>query len=432
MKRAIFALAVSAAVLSPKLQAASIDDAVDAITEDMIGWRHHLHQNPELSNREFNTAAMVAEHLRSLGIDEIYTDVAHTGVVGVLHGAKPGATVALRADMDALPVREMTGLPYASTATGEYLGETVPVMHACGHDAHVSMLMAAASVLSGMRDELAGSVAFVFQPAEEGPPPGEDGGARMMLEEGLLEKAGNPSAIFGLHVWPGPAGELSYKSRGAMAAADTIKITVNGRQTHGSSPWRGVDPIVVSAQIINALQTIPSRQLDITVAPSVLTIGKISGGTRNNIIPDEVEMLGTLRNFDTGVRAEMLERIERTVSDVASSFGATASFEVQYSVPVTWNDPALMDRMLPSLKKSSELPLVERAVIMASEDFSYYQEQIPGMFYFLGINPNDVDPETAPSNHSPFFKVNDDALGTGVRSLVNVAVDYLAAEAEGS
>lgn len=403
----------------------TVEDAAAAISDEVIAWRQDLHQHPELSNREFRTAEIVAEHLRKLEFDEVHTGVAHTGVVGLLRGSQPGGTVALRADMDALPVKEMTGLPYASTATGEYLGETVPVMHACGHDAHVAMLMGAASVLAALREEIPGTVAFVFQPAEEGPPPGEQGGAQLMLEEGLIDMADKPSAIFGLHVWPGEAGRLLYRSRGAMAAADMIKITVNGVQTHGSSPWKGVDPIVLSAQLINALQSIPSRQLDVTVAPAVLTIGKISGGMRGNIIPDKVEMLGTLRNFDNGVRDEMLARIDRTVTDVARSFGASATFEIEHSVPVTWNDPDLVDRMLPTLRRSSRLPVTEGPAIMASEDFSYYQEQIPGFFYFLGVNPDGVSAEEAPANHSPYFTVNDAALDTGVRSLANLALDYL-------
>jgi amidohydrolase len=246
-----------------------------------------------------------------------------------------------------------------------------------------------------------------------------------MLEDELLAKAENPSAIFGLHVWPDEPGKLVYKPRGAMAAADMIKITVNGVQTHGSSPWKGVDPIVVSAQLINALQSIPSRQLDVTAAPAVLTIGKISGGTRGNIIPDTVEMRGTLRNFDNGVRDEMIARIERTVTDVAHSFGASASFEIEHSTPVTWNDPELVERMLPSLRRSSELPVNEGVAIMGSEDFSYYQEKIPGFFYFLGVNADGVGPNEAPANHSPYFTVNDAALDTGVRSLANLALDYL-------
>jgi len=425
---------ISIAVLGAATSAVAqtVDEAIAGVTDQVIEWRHHIHQHPELSNREFETAKMVATHLRDLGFDEVYTEVAHTGVVGVLRGAKPGPTVALRADMDALPVKEMTGLPFASTATGEYLGETVPVMHACGHDAHVSMLMGAATVLAAVREDIAGTVAFVFQPAEEGPPPPEDGGARMMLAEDLLAKAHDPEAIFGLHVMPGPAGELSYKSRGTMAAADMIKITVNGVQTHGSSPWLGVDPIVVSAQLINALQSIPSRQLDVTVAPSVLTIGKINGGLRGNIIPDKVEMQGTLRNFDDGVRDQMLQRIERTVHDVAHSFGATATFEIEHSVPVTWNDPELLNRMLPSLTRSSPLPVKESRAIMAAEDFSYYQKKIPGLFVFLGVNPDGLDPAKAPSNHSPYFLVNDAALETGVRSLVNLTLDYLNGEATDS
>jgi len=423
---------LGALLLSAETLAADtdVDTAVAAIEDQVISWRHDFHRHPELSNREFRTAEIVAEHLRSLRFDEVHTQIAHTGVIGVLKGGKPGPTVALRADMDALPVKEITGLSFASTATGEYRGATVPVMHACGHDAHIAILMGAASVLAERRDQIAGTVAFIFQPAEEGPPPPEDGGARLMLEENLMSLAHQPSAFFGLHVFPGDAGELSYRPRGTMAAADMIKITVTGRQTHGSSPWLGVDPIVVASQIVTALQTVPSRQLDVTVAPSVLTIGKISGGLRGNIIPDEVEMLGTLRNFDDDVREVMLERIERTVTKVAESAGATARFEIEHSVPVTWNDPDLVDRMVPSLQKASALPVRERALIMGAEDFSYFQKVKPGFYFFLGINPETMSDElrAKQSNHSPMFTVNDAAMGTGVRAMVNVALDYLAGE----
>lgn len=405
-----------------------VDKAVAGINDEVIAWRHDIHQHPELSNREFRTAKLVAEHLRGLGFDEVYTDIGPTGVVGVLKGGKPGGVVALRADMDALPVKEQTGLPFASTATGEYRGQTVPVAHACGHDAHVAMLMGAAEVLADRRADIPGTVAFIFQPAEEGAPPGEEGGAEVMIAENALQLAHNPSAIFGIHVWPGPPGQLSYKALGTMAAADMIKITVTGKQTHGSSPWSGIDPIVVSAQLINALQSIPSRQLDVSLAPSVLTIGKIEGGLRGNIIPDQVEMLGTLRNFDNSVRDEMIARIERTVEHVAASFGATATFEIESSTPVTWNDPDLVERMLPTLRRSSAVPVIERRPIMAAEDFSFFQKEIPGFYFFLGVNPDGVSEADAYSNHSPKFQVNDAALPTGVRTLVNVAMDYLEGE----
>ncbi|MEQ9463642.1 MAG: amidohydrolase, partial [Haliea sp.] len=286
---------------------AKLESAFEAVEPRVIEWRRDLHANPELSNREFRTAEKVAAHLRSIGLDEVETGVAHTGVVGTLRGAKPGPTIALRADMDGLPVLEQTGLPFASTARGEYMGQDVPVMHACGHDAHVAMLMGAAEVLAERREELAGTVKFIFQPAEEGAPPGEEGGAELMVREGVLDGPDAPEAILGLHVWPDDAGSLGYRSGSFMAAADGIEIKVTGRQTHGSSPWLGVDPIYVAGQILSALQGIPGRHVDITRGPAVVTIGSIQGGIRGNIIPDEVTMLGTVRTFDMNERERLLE-----------------------------------------------------------------------------------------------------------------------------
>ena len=410
--------------------APDIEKAVLDIADDVVSWRHDFHKNPELSNREFRTSEIVAAHLRALGFDEVHTGIAHTGVIGVLKGGKPGGVVALRADMDALPVKEQTGLAFASTATGEYRGETVPVMHACGHDAHTAMLMGVASVLAGIREDIPGTVSLIFQPAEEGAPAPEEGGARIMVQEGALATAHNPTAIFGLHVWPIEAGKLLYRPLGAMAAADVIEITVTGKQTHGSSPWLGVDPIPVAAQIITALQTIPSRQLDVTVAPSVLTIGVINAGLRGNIIPDEVEMVGTIRNFDDGVRDQMMERIQRTVTLVAESAGASAEVRFGDSIPVTYNDPSLVSRMLPTLQRSTTVGVAEHLPVMGYEDFSYFQKKIPGMMFFLGINMTGVATGEAASNHSPYFVVNDAALATGVRSLSNLALDYLQGETD--
>ncbi|MBM4228465.1 MAG: amidohydrolase [Gammaproteobacteria bacterium] len=404
---------------------ATLASATAAVTADVIAWRRDFHAHPELSNREFRTAEKVARHLEALGLDEIHTKVAHTGVVGVLKGARPGPVVALRADMDALPVQEPAGLPFASTVTAEYNGQQVPAMHACGHDAHTAMLMGVASVLSSLRKELPGTVVFVFQPSEEGAPPGEEGGARLMLKEGLLKLAHQPSAIFGLHVWPAEAGTLGYRLRGTMAASDRLQIRVKGRQTHGSSPWAGVDPIIVSAEIMTALQLIPSRQLDVTKSPSVITIGSIHGGVRNNIIPDEVEMQGTLRNFDEGVRAEAHQRLTRTTEAIATAAGATAEVHIHEQTVVTWNDPELTRRMLPSLEKAAPGKVQEIPLIMAAEDFSYYQREIPGLFFFLGINEDGVAAGKAAANHSPLFKVNEAALGTGVHALAQLAVDYL-------
>ena len=298
-------------------------------------------------------------------------------------------------------------------------------MHACGHDAHTAMLMGVATVLAGIREDIPGTVSFIFQPAEEGAPAPEEGGARVMVRDGALATAHDPSAIFGLHVWPRETGKILYRPLGAMAAADVIEITVIGKQTHGSSPWLGVDPIPVAAQIITALQTIPSRQLDVTVAPSVLTLGMINGGMRGNIIPDEVEMVGTIRNFDEGVRREMMERIERTVTLVAQSAGASADVRFSDSIPVTHNDPDLVSQMLPTLKRSTTVGVEEHLPIMGYEDFSYFQQKIPGLMFFLGVNLDGVAAGEAASNHSPYFMVNDAALSTGVRSLSNLALDYL-------
>jgi amidohydrolase len=398
-----------------------------AVEKQVVAWRHDFHRNPELSNREVRTAKIVAEHLRALGFDEVHTGIAHTGVVGVLKGGKPGPVVALRADMDALPVEERTGLPFASTVRAEYNGQDVGVMHACGHDAHTAILMGVATVLAGMRADIPGTVSFVFQPAEEGAPEGEEGGAALMLKQGLFELAGNPGAIFGLHVWPGEAGQVMYRPRGAMAASDELKIVVTGRQTHGSSPWRGVDPIIVSAQIMTALQTIPSRQLDITRAPSVITIGSIHGGVRGNIIPDRVEMVGTIRNFDEEVRKELLQRVERTATSIAQSAGATAEVTIDPYAGVMFNDPDLTARMLPSLHKATGGKVVEAPLIMGAEDFAWYQREIPGLFVMLGVNMDGVTAEQAAPNHSPLFMVNDAALPAGVRLLSTLALDYLQA-----
>lgn len=427
----VLATLLAAASQPAALQAADLNtdvrDAARAIEADVVRWRRDIHQNPELGNREHRTAALVAKHLKKLRFDEVRTGIAHTGVVGVLVGGKPGPVVALRADMDALPVPEETGLPFASKVKAEYNGKEVPVMHACGHDAHTAILMGVASVLAGMRDQIPGTVSFVFQPAEEGPPEGERGGAALMIEEGLWQIARNPTAIFGLHTWPIPAGVIGYRSGGTMAAADTMKIVVKGKQTHGSSPWAGVDPIVVAAQIVQALQLIPSRQLDVTKAPTVVTVGTIHGGLRHNIIPDSVEMTGTVRNFDEGVRKETLMRIERTAKNIAEAAGAEATVTIDsYGGGVTYNDPALTERMLPTLRAATDGKLIEAPLIMASEDFSAYQEDIPGLFVFLGVNAEGVAAGEAAPNHSPKYFVNEAALVPGVRTLAMLALDYLA------
>ena len=402
-----------------------LDDAFATIEPKVIAWRRDIHQNPELSNREFKTAAKVAQHLRDIGFDEVETGIAHTGVLGTLHGSKPGPVIALRADMDGLPVLERTEVAFASRARGEYHGQDVPVMHACGHDTHVSMLMGAAEVLANNRDLLQGTVKVIFQPAEEGPPAGEKGGAIMMIEEGVLDDPYAPEAILGLHAWPGNSGTLMYRSGSFMAAADGLQINVQGLQTHGSSPWRGVDPIYVAAQIATAIQGIPGRHLDITKGPAVITIGSIHGGIRGNIIPDEVEMQGTIRTFDTGVREQLHAKLRKTVQAVADANGATATVTIERVAPVTANPPELLSNMMPTLRWAAGAPnVIESDVITGAEDYSFYQEKIPGLFLMLGVSDPDVPPSDRPSNHSPLFIAEEDALIVGVRALVGFALDY--------
>ena len=427
MRRLLLATALLApAALLAQGPSASADAAVAAVMPKVIEWRRDIHAHPELSNRETRTGTMVAEHLKRLGM-EVRTGVAHTGVVGVLKGGRPGPTVALRADMDALPVTEETGLPFASTARGLYNGDSVGVMHACGHDAHVAMLMGAAEVLAGMRAELPGTVVFLFQPAEEGVPTGETGGAPQMIREGALA---NPKvdAVFGLHVFSKlPTGTLHVKPAGIMASSDNLRIVVRGRQTHGALPWQGVDPIVVGAQIVTALQTITSRQTDVTLAPAIVTVGVIRGGTRFNIVPDSVVMEGTIRAFDETMQRDIHERVKRIATNTAEASGATADVTITIGNPVTHNDPALVERMLPSLRRAAGDDNVRTAqVTTTAEDFAMYQKQVPGMFLFLGVTPSDADLAEVAPNHSPRFMVDESALPTGVKALVALATDYLA------
>ncbi len=406
----------------------TIDQWALAIEDRVIAWRRDIHQNPELGNRETRTAALVADHLTALGFDEVRTGIAHTGVVGVLRGGKPGPTVALRADMDALPVTEQTGLPFASTVRAMYNGQEVGVMHACGHDTHVAMLMGAAEILAGMRDDLPGTVSFIFQPAEEGPPEGEDGGAGLMVAEGALDNP-RPDAIFGLHIGARDLNTLYY-ARGVMhASADVLKIKVTGKQTHGAAPHRGIDPIVVAAQIIMGLQTIHSRQID-TRETAVISIGSIHGGVRHNIIPEEIEMIGTVRTHDAEVREMIRERIKRTAENIAESAGAQAVVSWGYGVPVSYNEPALVDQMLPSLRRlAGAAKVLPTPAVMGYEDFAYFGEQVPGMFVFLGARRPDVPREKAEPNHSPRFVVDESALRLGVRTYATLAVDFLTGRA---
>jgi amidohydrolase len=423
---ALIAILVSGVVSAQDL-ATEVDARIRGIEQQIVDWRRHIHQNPELSNREFKTAAYVAAHLEKLGM-EVQTGIAHTGVVGILKGGKPGPVVALRADMDALPVTEELDLPFKSTVRAEYLGQQVGVMHACGHDAHVAILMGVAQALAGVRKDLPGTVKFVFQPAEEGPPPGEKGGAPLMVEEGVL-KDPRPDAIFGLHVIAGvPAGMLTYRPGPMMASADWVYITVKGQQTHGAWPWKGVDPVITSAQILAGLQNIVARQIDVSKEPAVVTIATIQGGTRKNIIPDKVEMSGTIRAFDDGMQKEIHDRIRHIASSIAEANHAHAEVTIDKAVPVTTNDPVLTERMLPTLRRiagNEQARLQPR--VMVAEDFSYFQQEIPGMFYFVGITPPDQDPATAEPNHSPRFYVDERGLLVGARSLAALAVDFLTA-----
>lgn len=399
---------------------------LQALAAQTIAWRRDIHQHPELGEQETRTAALVAGHLRGLGL-EVRTGIAVTGVTAILRGARPGPRIALRADMDALPVQERTGLPFASTATGTWRGETVPVMHACGHDAHVAILMSVAQVLTGLRDELAGEVMFIFQPAEEGPPePGAVAGAARMLAEGLFDGF-LPEAVYGLHVTSAlPVGQVGYRSGPMMAAADEWILTVRGRQTHGSRPWEGVDPITVAAQILLASQGIIARQVDTTVAPVVLTAGQIRGGIRFNIIPDEVTLAGTLRTFDPDLRAEVIERLRRSAGHIAQASGASAHLEVASNAPLTRNDPALAGRAAAVLANTLGADAVlTMPLLTIAEDFSQYTTVAPGFFYFVGVTPADQDPRTAPANHSPEFFIDEAALAIGARSLLALALAQL-------
>jgi amidohydrolase len=403
---------------------AAIDRAADAILPRVVAWRRDFHEHPELGNNETRTAQIVAAELKALGF-EVRTGVAKTGVVGLLRGGKPGPVVALRSDMDALPVTEEVDLPFKSKATADWGGQRTGVMHACGHDNHLAMLLGAAHVLAGIKDLLSGSVKFIFQPAEEGPPPGEEGGAAVMIREGVLESP-KVDAIFGLHVFPYETGTVAWRARGIMAASDPLEIVVRGRQTHGAQPWAGVDPIVIGAQIVLGLQTLVSRQVDLTLAPAIVTIGVFQGGNRNNIIPNEVKMMGTLRTYDKAMRATLRQRIESTASLIAQSGGATAETTFGKALPVTYNDPALVSRMDATLRRvggSRVLPDVSPST--TAEDFSFFQEKVPGLFFFLGVTPPGTPQAQIYANHSPRFFADEGALITGVRALSNLTVDYL-------
>lgn len=420
------AMGATAAQAQTPVSAAEVDAAARRITPQVVEWRRDLHRHPELGFAETRTAGVIAAHLRALGL-EVRTEVGKTGVVGVLRGARPGRTVALRSDMDALPVKEATGLPFASTATGTYMGATVPVAHACGHDAHMAMLMGAATVLAGMKDRIAGTVVFVFQPAEEGAPPGEPlGGAALMLKDGGLDDP-RPEAIFGLHVVPGEAGGVSYRPRGFMAASDRVDITLHGRQTHGAWPWKGVDVIAATAQVINTINTLTARTVDPTTTPTVFTLATIDAGVRYNIIPDSAALSGTLRTFDVDQRADLVARAEAAVGHVAASFGATSEMTVFQNAALVFNDEDLSAWLAPVLEEAAGAGRVNAAAspTTIAEDFSFFQQAIPGVFYHLGATADGVDPAAAAPNHSPAFDVNEKVLPLGVKTHVLSALRFL-------
>ncbi|MBL8376598.1 MAG: amidohydrolase [Burkholderiales bacterium] len=406
---------------------AHLEARAAALESQVIAWRRDLHAHPELGNQEVRTAGIVAAHLRALGLDEVREGVAVTGVVGLLKGALPGPCIALRADMDALPVTEEVDVPFASKARAQWNGEEVGTMHACGHDCHVAILMGVAQVLAQSRDLLAGSVKFIFQPAEEGLPGYAKGGARLMVEEAVLENP-RPQAIFGLHVISAlNAGKIGYRPGAMMASTDNFWIKVRGRQTHGAMPWLGADPVVASAQVVLGLQTLVSRQLDIMHEPAVVTVGMIHGGVRENIIPDEVELRGTFRTFDENQREMIRERIADTATNIACSCHMKAEVGTTRGYPVTVNDPKLTLWSLPTLTRvGGDDGVVHVPKTGGGEDFSYFQKEIPGVFYFIGITPRDKDPAQAPANHSPHFYVDESGLLLGLRLLLNLVADYAA------
>ncbi|MGI8581903.1 MAG: amidohydrolase [Chitinophagaceae bacterium] len=403
------------------------NQAADKIESKVIAWRRDFHEHPELGNNEFRTAGIIAKHLQSLGID-VKTGVAKTGVVGILKGSKPGPVIALRADMDGLPVIERTPVPFASKVKAQYNGQEVGVMHACGHDTHVAILMGVAEILSSMKNNLAGTVKFIFQPAEEGAPLGEEGGAELMVKEGVME---NPhvDVVFGLHInSQTEVGKITYRPGGIMAGVNDMKITIKGKSAHGAYPWSSIDPIVVSAQIINNLQTIVSRNLNVTENAGIVTIGSIHGGNRSNIIPEQVEMMGTIRALSIEDEKMLIDRIKQIATKTAEANGATAEVKIPYTshYPVTFNDVALTEKMLPSLQKTGGTQnVLLKAPVTGAEDFSFYQQKAPGLFFFLGGMPKGQDPKTAPSHHTPDFYIEESGFKLGVKALTNLVLDYM-------
>ena len=420
-KLSIFFLLLSSFATADLKQ--ELDEQIDPLMSKVIAWRHNLHQNPELSNREYKTSKKVATHLRSLGI-KVETKIAYTGVVGLIEGGLPGPTIALRADMDALPVEEKTGLPFASKERATYLGQNVGVMHACGHDAHVAILMGVAEFLAKNKADIKGNIMLIFQPAEEGPPEGENGGAKMMLEEGIFERY-NPEVIFGLHVGNGPHGYVGLTPGPAMAAASAYRIKIKGVQAHGSRPWDSIDPIMATSQLIEGLNTIVSRRINIINNPAVVSVGIVKAGTRNNIIPEDSEIMGTIRTFDPKLRAQVYDEIRQIAAGVAVGTGAEidVEFDVGGFYPVTFNNEDLVERFSPTLREATDNKFyINNSPSTGAEDFSFFSQEIPGMYFWLGVNAPGV--MEAAGNHSPYFVVDDGALDEGLKSLVYLVLDY--------
>lgn len=418
-------LSTSVAYAQKNKVAKRIEVMAKDIEPKVIAWRRDFHQNPELSNREFKTAEKVAAHLRNLGL-KVQTGVAKTGVIGILEGGKPGPVVALRADMDALPVVERVNIPFASKEKSTYNGQSVGVMHACGHDSHVAILMGVAEILVSLKSEIAGTVKFIFQPAEEGAPEGEEGGAKLMVQENVLE---NPKVdvIFGLHINSmTEVGKIRYRPEGTMAASDRFTIKVKGKQTHGASPWSGVDPIVVSAQIVTGLQTIVSRQVNLTDEAAVISVGAIHGGVRNNIIPESVEMEGTIRTLDDDMQDKIHKKMELTATKIAESAGATAEVKINRGYPVTYNNPSLTEQMLPTLEAvAGKENVVLQKAVTGAEDFAYFAQKVPGLFFFLGGMAKDKSPEDVAPHHTPDFYIDESGFTLGVKALCNLTLDYM-------
>lgn len=402
-----------------------ISTAADKIEPGSIAWRREIHEHPELGNREFKTAKIIAEHLKKLGL-EVKEGVGKTGVVGILKGGKPGPCIGLRADMDGLPIVEKVNVPFASKEKSNYNGQEVGVMHACGHDTHVAMLMSVAEILTGIKSELKGTIKFIFQPAEEGPPEGEEGGAPLMVKEGVMDDP-KVDAIFGLHIESNiEVGQIQYKPGAFMASSDWFHIVVKGKGSHGSQPWLGVDPIAISAQIIEGLQTIVSRQSELTKAPVVITVGKINGGVRSNIIPDECVMDGTIRTLDSKMQQEVHQRMKQTVINIAEAGGATAEVSIDTKTLVTYNTPELVKQMIPSLQSAAGAANVtEREWVTGAEDFSYYGTKAPSFFFYLGGMPKGNDPKNAPPHHTAVFFVDDAGMKTGIKAFCHLVIDYM-------